>query len=110
MDGESAMVSSWAVGGVNWGSDHFPISIKLGAAPTLMEETGAKTRIYSASKISWDDFSDTFEMKVCEDEILAQLDTAVTVKYSRFVELIYESLNNAMPKVKSRINRNGDRG
>ena len=43
VDGKSAMVSSWQVGDDNWGSDHFPITIKLGAAPTLIKETGAKT-------------------------------------------------------------------
>ena len=37
------MVSSWQVGYDNWGSDYFPITIKLGAPPTLIEETGAKT-------------------------------------------------------------------
>lgn len=97
-DEETALVSEWSVSEDAWGSDHFPIKITLGVAPTLVESDLAGTRLYSPSKISWETFSCSLESKLKEEEALGEPGSSVTTRYSRFLQLTRESVLAALPQ------------
>lgn len=93
------MMSSWQVSEDKWGSDHFPIVIKIDSAPSFTERVDYR---YDLKRIDWRTLFCILESKREIFSSIKYLNAETTSRYNTFVENLDYCINESSPSTRKK--------